>query len=810
MGRLLNKIVRKVMAAYSGLAQDLNGRTLGGDCAVERFPSVIREAAAESCVLLKNNDGVLPLKKEDKVAVFGRTQRDYFYVGYGSGGDVCYPYSISLIDGMKNGGINIDEELLAVYDNWRAKSKNSADEGFWGHWTYAFPEMPLNEETVKAAAKRSGKAVIVLGRAAGEDRENKLKKGSYYLSDKEAAMVEKVALYFDKIIVVLDCGNVIDMSWTEKYGDKISAVLLAWLGGMESGNSVADVLSGKICPSGKLTDTIARNYEDYPSSANFGDRKENRYVEDIFVGYRYFETFAKDKVLYPFGFGLSYTQFEIAPSEFIADGDKITVKVTVKNTGAVAGKETVQVYCRAPQGKLGKALRVLVGFAKTDILEPKASEEVTVTFDKKAFASYDDSGKTGHKSAFVLEAGEYVFYVGADCRATAKAGILPVDELCVLEQLKEVNAVRKDKVFDRMVAKAAEGKMTVSYEAVPTRTVDLRKKIVDNLPEGVEMTGDKGYKLSDVKDGKVTMDEFVAQLNLDELEAISRGDGLMNCKLGTAGNAGALAGVTQFLRDKGVPALITTDGPAGIRLKRTCALLPCGTGLASTWNRELTEKVYACLAEEMKIQGSDIILAPGMNIHRNPLCGRNFEYFSEDPLLSGEMAAAVVNGVQKNGGSACPKHFACNNQETNRNHNDSIVSERALREIYFKGFEIVVKTAKPDCIMTSYNKINGVWSHYNYELCEDILRKEWGYEGLVMTDWWMRYAFSPEFPEMESNAYRVRARVDVLMPGGKNALSKSASNDGTLLKTYGKTDGITLGEMQLVAKDVLNYAMKKL
>ena len=304
------------------------------------------------------------------------------------------------------------------------------------------------------------------------------------------------------------------------------------------------------------------------------------------------------------------------------------------------------------------------------------------------------------------------------------------------------------------------------------------------------------------------MDAFLAQLDLGELEAISRGAYTMGNPLGARGNAGVFGGVTESLRKKGIPPITTTDGPSGIRLYDSCSLLPMGTLLACTFDTGLVEELYRAVGEEMKKRGSDVLLAPGMNIHRNPLCGRNFEYFSEDPYLTGRMAAAVVKGIQSQGVSACVKHFACNNQEVNRTNNDSIVSERALREIYLKGFEICLKLAKPITLMTSYNKINGIWSHYNFELVQTIARKEWGYGGLVMTDWWMRYAPSPEFPELTGNGYRVRARVNLLMPGSRRLTDIWHRPDGTLLATFGKPGGITLGEMQETARQVLNCVMK--
>lgn len=282
----------------------------------------------------------------------------------------------------------------------------------------------------------------------------------------------------------------------------------------------------------------------------------------------------------------------------------------------------------------------------------------------------------------------------------------------------------------------------------------------------------------------------------------------MNHPLGPKGNTGIFGGVTESLREKGVVPVVTTDGPSGIRLYQSCSLLPMGTLLACTFNQRLMNRLFMGVGAEMKERGTDVLLAPGLNIHRNPLCGRNFEYFSEDPYVSGKIAAAIVKGIQSTGVSACPKHFACNNQEYKRNTNDSRVSERALREIYIKGFEICVKEAKPINLMTSYNKINGVWGHYHYELVQGILRGEWKYEGNVMTDWWMKSSKSPEFPTLRDNAYRVRAGVDVLMPGGKLISFFSRKPDGTLLETYGKKDGITLGEMQYCAKNVLRCVME--
>lgn len=766
------------------------------------MPALARKAAAEGIVLLKNNNA-LPYKLDTKISVFGRCQLDYFYVGYGSGGDVNAPYFVNVIDGIKNAGGHVNEWLLEYYKDFT--KNNPAPHGFWGHWPMNFEEPSLDDKMIERASEESDVALVVIGRAAGEDRENTLTKGSYYLTDEERTLLDNVCNHFSNVTVLLDCGNIIDMQWALDYEERLRGIIYAWQGGMESGNAIADVLFGRVNPSGRLTDTVAVRYEDYPSAMHFGNKLFNTYVEDIFVGYRYFETFSKEKALFPFGYGLSYTNFDIEVLDFKADNDKIKVEVRVTNIGDVAGKEVVELYANAPQGKLSKPVMSLVAFDKTINLEPKESQKITLEVPVYLLASFDDTGATGHKYSYILEKGEYKFFIGENVRDVDEAGSFELKDDRVLEELEAVCAPKE--YMDRIVAFKVNGSFIPKKVALKPEKPYLRKRIIDNLPKEIGHVV-HNYNFSQVKSGEISVEKFVSSLTNQELEALTRGEGGMDSSYGVAGNAGAFGGIIPELNKKGVPAVITTDGPAGIRIRKYTSLLPCGTALASTFNTRLVEELCSEMGKELKNAGSNVLLAPGMNIHRNPLCGRNFEYFSEDPLLTGKMAAAFVRGIQSSGGSACPKHFACNNQESSRTINNSIVSQRALREIYLKGFEICVKEAKPLNIMTSYNKINGVWSHYNYDLATTVLRKEWGFDGCVMTDWWMKHSTSHEFPNLRDNAYRVRSQVDVYMPGSFKRTEKKYKPDNSLLETIGLKNGITRGELERSAINVLNMILK--
>ena len=787
--KLKDKIVNLVIRMTGGIPQG-EGHHNPVKTVTPGMPELLRQVAAEGAVLLENR--VLPLKEGTKVSVFGRVQVNHFYTGYGSGGDVNMPYTVNLLDGLRScDALVLNEELAAAYEAF--DQEHPIDHGSWGTWPRHYPEMPLTEDMVTQAKNVSDQAVIILGRSSGEDRENALAPGSYYLTEQEKQMLSLVTAQFPDAVLLLNIGSVMDLSFLAEYS--FGAVMILWQGGMESGNAAADLLCGKVSPSGRLTDTVAKKYEDHPSAAHFGGKERNEYWEDIYVGYRWFETFGMDKVLYPFGYGLSYSAFE---KEWDRAGE-LTWDVTVTNTGNFAGKEAVLLYLQKPCGSLGNPARELAAFGKTRLLQPGESQTLTLSVVQEQLASFDDAGLTGNRNCYVLQRGEYRFFLGGDVRAAKQIDTYTVEADTVLKQL--VEAAAPEKPFPILAAQENNGQITPITRQAAARTVDLKARILDNLPSAIKQTGDKGYKLKDVKEGRVSLDDFVAQLSLEELEAISRGGYVMDHPLGAKGNAGIFGGVTESLRAKGVPPVVTTDGPSGLRLYESCSLIPIGTLLACTFDTALLEMLFGKIGLEMKDRGSDVLLAPGMNIHRNPLCGRNFEYYSEDPLVSGKIAAAVVRGIQSAGVSACPKHFACNNQEYKRSTNDSVVSQRALREVYLKGFEICVKEASPKNLMTSYNKINGVWGHYHYDLVATILRDQWGYQGNVVTDWWMQSSCSLEFPKLRDQAYRVRARVDVLMPGGNR--SRRMKPDGTLLKTYGKKDGITLGEMQLCAKNVL-------
>lgn len=763
-----------------------------------KYLDTAAKMVSEGIVMLKNENNALPLDTDKEVAVFGRIQFRYYKSGTGSGGMVNVTKVVNILDGLIDNGVKVNEKLLGTYRKWDKENPFDLGEG-WGGEPWSQKEMPLDEGLVKETAKSCETAIVIMGRTAGEEQDNRLEAGSYLLSDDEIEMLTVVRKHFKKVVLLLNVGNIVDMTDINRIAP--DAVLYVWQGGMTGGKGTADVLTGKVSPSGKLPDTIAYKASDYPSDANFG-REENRdiYAEDIYVGYRYFETFAKEKVLYPFGFGLSYTEFEIKTEKAEITEGAVKLSVSVKNVGSYKGKEVIEVYCEAPQGRLGKAARVLCGFEKTRELAPQEEQAVEIAVDIAKLASYDDSGVTGNKSCYVLEAGEYKFYVGSDVRSAEYACIFEQGEDLVTERLTQSLAPVEN--FERIKPVCEGGAFSIGREAVPVSEVDESARRLEKLPKEIAYTGDKGIKLWDVKNSKNTMDEFIAQLSDYDLSCIIRGEGMGSPRV-TAGTASAFGGVSENLNGFGIPAGCCSDGPSGMRLDcgTKAFSLPNGTMIASSFNKELTSELFTFMGLEMAANKVDCLLGPGMNIHRHPLNGRNFEYFSEDPFLTGKMAAAELKGMAGAGVTGTIKHFCANNRETNRHFIDSVVSERAIREIYLKGFEIAVKEGGASSVMTTYGRVNGLWTAGNLDLNTVILREEWGFKGFTMTDWWANINVRGKEPDKTDLAAMARAQNDVYMvcPDGEK------NDDNTLVAL--ENGGIERCELQRNAANICGFLL---
>jgi len=773
----------------------------------KEFSKICRRVGHEGIVLLKNDNQVLPLKTGSCVSVFGRIQSNYIKSGTGSGGLVNVEYVVGIPEGLRKAGLILNEELVQTYANWEKEHPFDKGSG-WATEPWSQEEMPLSDEIVNKASMNSDAAIVIIGRSAGEDKDNSNVEGSYLLTVLEKDMLAKVTKHFKKVIVVLNVGNIIDMNWVEEYHPQ--AVLYAWQGGQEGGNSVAGIIVGNETPSGKLTDTIAYHISDYPSSANFGNKDKNCYCEDIYVGYRYFCSFAKDKVLYPFGYGLSYTKFVYKNCSVKWNETAVNIRLTIKNIGNYAGKEVVQVYVQAPQGKLGKPERVLAGYAKSSLLKPGESEEVEVEFRLKEIASFDDTGITGHKRCFLLEKGVYHVLIGTDCMTDIYKKSFEISEDIVLEQCTK--ALYPTENFNRMKPALQDGKWDITYEKVVGEENDLRAQIDYNIPKEIAYTGDQGIKLVDVRDGKATMEAFVAQFSDEDLAIISFGEGMNSPKV-TAGTGCAFGGLSESLLMKGVPVACGDDGPSGLRIDSGVigTLMPNGTMMACTWNDSLLEELFTYEGREMAENNIDALLGPGINIHRHPLCGRNFEYFSEDPLLTGRIGYAICKGIANTGSTGVIKHFCGNNQETNRHNLDSVISERALREIYLRPFEIVVKMGDAcKSIMTSYNPVNGTWTAGNYDLTTTILRDEWGYTGFVMSDWFAR----TKYESFERNHGKIDQSVRDYIPcvEAQNDIYMCCYNIANF-KNLNIFDGLRSGQLargfaQRNAMNICNYLMR--
>ncbi len=773
-----------------------------------------KNAAKEGMVLLKNNQNVLPLKTGAKVALFGKGSFDYVKGGGGSG-DVTVEYITNLYDGMKalKDRVSVFEELSAYY---RENVKNQYMGGAVPGMTIE-PAVP--EELLLKARAYTDTAVITICRFSGEgwdrksvvDTKNKhlweqeaaltrksgelFENGDFYLTYAETAMVDAVKKHFPKVIAVLNVGGMVDSSWFVK-DEAIQSVLMAWQGGMEGGLAAAELLCGIGSPSGKLSDTFAKSLDDYPSSYNFHTSEDYvDYTEDIYVGYRYFETIAKaaKRVNYPFGFGLSYTTFDWSVISAAEQEGLIQIKISVTNTGCMEGKEVLQVYAGVPQGLLGKPAKTLVAFQKTRLLKPGESQLLVLEFTMENMASYDDLGKV-QSFAYILEAGEYVFYTGTSVRD--------------VEKLDYTYQVPQNRVVNQLTSKMAPTSLKErmlsdgSFEALPIREANNPnacgiEKMQEEIAEGQApaIRARKNYHLwkeafkkgihtfYEVAEGKLSLDDFLMQMTDDEVAHLLGGQ----TNTGVANTFGY-----GNMPEYGIPNVMTADGPAGLRIIPECGVnttaWPCATLLACTWDREIVYAVGVAGAKEVKENNIAVWLTPAVNIHRSPLCGRNFEYYSEDPLLTGKMAASMVMGIQSQHIGATVKHFALNNKETNRKNSDSRASERAVREIYLKAFEIIVKEANPWSIMTSYNIINGHRASENRDLLQGILREEWGFEGMVTTDWW---TCGEHYKE-------TKAGNDVKMASGYPERLLAAKSLGL----------ITRAEMETCAKRVLDLILK--
>ena len=768
----------------------------------KKYALLARQTAAEGCVLLKNDSGALPLQKGDHIAVFGRSAWNYYKSGLGSGGMVNTAYVVSILDALqKLPEITLEESVLEACREWIRS--NPVDEGHgWGTVPWSQQEMPVTDDLVRMAQDGNcTAALVIIGRTAGEDQDNSAEPGSYLLTETEEQMIQKVSSAFKRTTVLLNTGNIIDMKWVKKYHP--AAVMYVWQGGQEGGNGVADVLTGRVNPCGKLTDTIARDISDYPADQNFGDPKKNYYKEDIYVGYRYFETLASDRVLYPFGYGLSYTEFQTEAMFEFDFQDEIRVRVCVKNIGKRPGKEVTQIYIRLPQGRLGKPARVLAGFYKTPELQPGESIDVMVSCKKIYFASFDDLGEAGHPGCMLLEAGRYEVYAGTDIRNAVYAGGWGQD-LQVLG--KCTPACAPPEAFTRLkVFTAQDGEYQAVYESVPEEMPRSDEEDPERDGQQIPYTGDCGYQLRDVADGKITLQQFIGQLSDEDLIGLFHGEGMCSSKV-TPGTAGAFGGVTKHLSELGIPVACCADGPSGIRMDcgTQAFSLPNGTALGCSFNTELAEQLFTCLGQELYGNGIDVLLGPGINIHRHPLNGRNFEYVSEDPLLTGKMAAAQIRGLAQGKVFGTLKHFCANNQEGNRTKIDAVVSQRALREIYLKGFEIAVKEGGAGSVMTTYGSVNGYWTAGNRDLNSVILRKDWGFEGIVMTDWWGTANWKGQKDDKTVRAPMVIAQNDLYMCCA-DAEKELQKDDVLKMLQQGV---VKRWELQRNAADILQFILK--
>ena len=777
----------------------------------------VRETADE-CTLFLKRDSSFPLKEAGKIAAFGNGVRETIKGGTGSG-EVNSRFSVNVYQGLTEAGFTIttdawldafDEAKKVKHAEFVQKIKDEAAAiGVPALW-YSMGKTMLEPEYDIELEGEGDSAIYVLSRNSGEGSDRVVEKGDVLLTDSEIRDILALNKKFEKFMLVLNVGGPVDLSPVME----VRNILLISQLGVVTGNVLADILLGKANPSGKLTTTWAW-WEDYSSIGDFGDKDEVNYVEGIYVGYRYFDS-ADVEPLFPFGYGKSYTEFEMSGETISNDKEEITVKVSFTNKGEFAGKEVMQVYVACPEGKLDKPAKDLAAFVKTKKLNPGESEELEAVFKLSDLASYDEESES-----YILDSGDYVVYVGNSSRDVVPVGIITLSEM--VTTLKTRNCLGKPGFEDYVPEKNED---SASAEIVDLKRIAL--SAADFKALAVEY--DVDYPVDDIIAG--LSDEELTFMNLGAFNPDNRGMSVIgNAAFAVAGAAGE---TTTRYKDKGIKSMVMADGPAGLRLSKEyyedengvhglgtalgslmdfmdeemiaamkkaakkagpkegtvikeqyATAIPIGTAIAQSFNYELAREYGDIVGKEMERFHVQLWLAPALNIHRSILCGRNFEYYSEDPLVAGLMAAAITEGVQKHKGCGTTiKHYAANNAETNRYNSNSRVSERAMREIYLKGFGICVKKAQPKAVMTSYNLLNGQHTSEHRGLIEDILRREYGFEGIVMTDWVVdALSSSPE------NKYRgalapevVKAGGDLFMPGCQTDFDRvlAALKDGSI------------------------------
>ena len=864
MKNKLAKLTAVTLAASMVIGSSVTGMAASTNQTSEREvrnAQLSKEAAEEGMVLLENENQALPLAQGSKAALFGTGSYGTIKGGTGSG-DVYNRYTISVYDALTS-TYNISNmawwgEYLKTFEEKKAQAAEEKKDNDYVKYTQgrfggadsflAIDQALTQSDMDKAKAGGVMTAFYTVSRVSGEGADRTIGKGDYELSEVEYNNIKLIAKNFDKCVVLLNVGGVVDTKFFSEI-EGVDGLVLMSQAGMEGGNALADILTGKTTPSGKLTDTWAKNYSDYPAATtigdNDGDNKQEDYKEGIYVGYRYFDTFNITPA-YEFGYGKSYTSFDVEPLTVAADENNVSVTVNVTNTGdTYSGKEVVEVYFSAPDGSIEKPYQELAGFAKTDNLAPGESQKLTVTYKTTEMSSYDEA-----KAAYVMEDGDYIVRVGDSSRNTKVAGVLTLDKDVVTEQLS--NQLTLDKNWKDL---SKTGKTPYSYKdeaaqikaaariALPSAKIKTENNAskIDEKKVTTYLTADaaKDYKaaenevvetvdavpantkLIDVYDGKVSMESFVASLDDTQLANLANGISGASTSGDTwgadANSVTGAAGATSqlYFNSLGIPNTVEADGPAGIRVTAEttdkdgnavynyCTAFPIGTLLAQTWNTDLVNRVGKAIGEEMVEIGVTLWLAPGMNIHRDPLCGRNFEYYSEDPALTGYVGSAITAGVQSNKGVGVTiKHYITNNQETNRSAVNTSVSERTLREIYLKGFEMVVKSAQPMAIMSSYNKVNGTYACENFDLLTSVPRGEWGFDGMVMTDW----------------GAGNRAGVDTMMHAGNDLVMPGRTQDRMIAALQGNPVGTTAdpnldktlvrGDIQKCVSRVLTMIMR--